>query len=488
MKRFRLKSTAVTARCLRLCVCQLTAVWIVAFSLTVAAQQAASVNPIYGKAFNLAIKIVDTNTHRQILAAGGDYGAEWTRDIAINSWNGVSFIRPKVAETSLWSVTEGKAKVGHQYWDKIIWVIASLNHYQVNADKTFLKQAYQCGVATMNELEHSEFDATYGLFKGPSVFNDGIAGYPEPIFDPANNSTFVLDHKNSRDIKTLSTNCIYYGAYQALAKMSVLLQVDAPKRKVFLQKGERLKANILKHLYNPNQNKLNYLIDHQGKIDPSQEGMGISFASIFGILTPTSAKSVIGNAHTSTFGLTSIYPDFPRYNADTPGRHNNIVWPVVNGFYAKAAILTANYQKFDQELKALAHLAMDSDKGNQDFKEIYNPYTGKPDGGWQSGVLTKSCNLQTWSATAYIDMLLFGVVGLRFDDPNQLVFKPYLPEALGKMTLKGLKYRNQEIEVSLEGKGTQIKSFTVNGKPQAKAVVLGNGQGKKKIHIVLTKN
>jgi hypothetical protein len=485
MKRMRFKKTDHSFTCIKRSGIYLALSFMLAIALPLGAQQVIAKDPLYAKAFNLAVKIVDTNTHQQILAAGGDYGAEWTRDIAINSWNAVSLIRPGVAQHSLWSVTENKQLVGHQYWDKIIWVIASLNHYQINQNKTFLKEAYRCGAATMKALENAEFDATYGLFKGPSVFNDGIAGYPEPIFDPSNNSTFVLDHKNAKNIKTLSTNCIYYGAYKALAKMADLLQQPAAQSKSFTLKGERLKANIVKHLYDQKQNRLNYLIDHRGKVDSSQEGMGIAFAAIFGVLDPTAAKAVIGKAHTSAFGLPSIYPDFPRYNADTPGRHNNIIWPVVNGFYAKAAIVTGNYQKFDEELKVLAHLAMDADKGNQDFKEIYNPYTGKPDGGWQSGVHTKSCNVQTWSATAYLDMVLYGVFGLRFDQGHQLVFKPYLPKGMDQITLNDLKYGGQTISISLTGKGSKVKSFIVNGKTQAQPAIASTGRGHTTIKIVL---
>lgn len=62
-------------------------------------------NTNFADAYNLAMNTVDINVRRGILAAGSDYGGEWTRDIAINSWNGVSLLRPKVAEKSLWSVT-----------------------------------------------------------------------------------------------------------------------------------------------------------------------------------------------------------------------------------------------------------------------------------------------------------------------------------------------------------------------------------------------
>src|ERR1035437_10846000 len=74
-------------------------------------------NSNYADAYTLAINTVDINTRRGILAAGGDYGGEWTRDIAINSWNAVSLLRSEVAEKSLWCVTLNKESIGHQYWD-----------------------------------------------------------------------------------------------------------------------------------------------------------------------------------------------------------------------------------------------------------------------------------------------------------------------------------------------------------------------------------
>jgi hypothetical protein len=361
-------------------------------------------------AFKLALNTVDINTRRGILAAGADYGGEWTRDIAINSWNGVSLFRLAVAEESLWSVTVDKDTIGHQYWDKIIWTIAALNHYQATGDYVFLKQAYACSAKTMQRLEVQVFDPGYGLFKGPSVFNDGIAGYPEPVFEPGNNSSAVVDHKNSVNIKCLSTNCIYYGAYQALAQMSILLHQPGAITTAYKQKAALLKANILKHFYDGNH--LNYLIDQNGKVDQSQEGLGISFAVIFGVMDGDKAKQLIGNAVVSKFGITSITPDFPRYAAKMPGRHNNIIWPMVNGFFAQAAITSDNYTTFANELSNQTHLALDADKGDYDFREVYNSYTGKPDGGWQANGTQypnyhwESCKLQTWSATAYIAMVV----------------------------------------------------------------------------------
>lgn len=58
---------------------------------------------------------------------------------------------------------------------------------------------------------------------------------------------------------------------------------------------------------------------------------------------------------------------------------------MVNGFFAQASAKTGDTSAFKKELKGLTQLALDKDKGNGDFWEIYNPYTGIPEGGWQNG-------------------------------------------------------------------------------------------------------
>ena len=313
------------------------------------AQQLITNNPLVNDAFKLAVQTVDINVRRGVLAAGADYGGEWTRDIAINSWNGVSVLRPEIAEESLWSVTKGRDTIGHQYWDKIIWAIAAYNHYKVTGDKEFLKQAYACSAKTMQQLEGQTYDPKYGLFRGPSVFNDGIAAYPEPVYDPANPSGAATDHPGTRYIKCLSTNCIYYGAYIAFDKMAQLLNVNNEQTRAYAQKAADLKQNILKYLYNKDNNSFNYLIDQNGGTAKYQEGLGISFAVMFGVIDEDKANQLISNAAVSKYGLTTIYPTFPRHSEAKPGRHNNLIWPMVNGFFAQAAIDSKSYPVFTEE-------------------------------------------------------------------------------------------------------------------------------------------
>ena len=135
------------------------------------------------RSVELAVKTVRYNIRDSILAAGADYGGEWTRDVAINTWNGTDLFIPEVMERSLWHVTDGRRTVGHQYWDKIIWVQGAYYHYLLTRDTNFLKEAYICSRNTMKQLETVAYDPSYGLFTGPSVFNDGISAFEEPIYD-----------------------------------------------------------------------------------------------------------------------------------------------------------------------------------------------------------------------------------------------------------------------------------------------------------------
>lgn len=451
------------------------------FTVFLQAQTLRSDNERLNDAYRLAVNTLDINTRRGILAAGGDYGGEWTRDIAINSWFGASLLRPQVAQRSLWSVTINKESIGHQYWDKIIWVIAAYNHYLVTGDKDFLRQAYLCSVTTIKELETTVFDPKYGLFMGPSVFNDGIAAYDEPIFNPQVHSSATVDHLKPFTVKCLSTNCVYYGVYKTLIEMQKQLRMEASLSTPIVEKAEALKSNILKYLYNPERGTFNYLIDQNGGVDHSQEGLGLSFAVVFGVVDKEQALRAIANTVVSDYGITSIYPDYKRFSPQMPGRHNNIIWPMVNGFFSNAAVFVGSYKTYDHELNSLISLALDEDKGNYSFFEIYNPYTGKPDGGYQFGENNPehhwvSCRLQTWSATAFINMVHSGLLGLRLM-PDGILFQPHLPDGIQVAELSGIRYRNISLDITIKGKGSRIKSFRINGKQQANPFVSSSAKG-----------
>ncbi len=427
------------------------------------------------KAYELAVSTVENNIDGGLITAGGEYGGEWTRDASINAWNAGSLLFPREAENSLWAVTENRALIGHQYWDKIIWVHGAWNHYLVTGDEEFLSLAFPCCAATMEQMEESVFDARYGMFKGPSVFNDGISAYEYPVYDGNLVYEGVLENLPTEQIKCLSTNVIYYMAYEDLAKMA-LKTGDSGLARVYGDKAGALKQAIRTELYDPWSGRLNYLIDQNGDVHEFQEGLGCALAVLSGILDDDEAYRLCGGMHVGKHGLPSVWPDFKRFTAEKPGRHNNLVWPFVNAFYAQAALQSGHPERFAFELRNLADLAVNKSAGS--FLEIYNPETGLEDGGWQIEIPRHSCKDQTWSATGYIRMIINGLFGVGFEDgymtvrPDETVAREF-----GPCSIKAIPYGKGHVNISLVPAGSKEKGIYVNGRKTDDAVILRSNAG-----------
>lgn len=428
-----------------------------AFHSKAFAQTITTNNSTLNSAFEMALNTLNKNiTPEGLILAGGDYGGEWTRDCAFNSANAASLLCSEAAEHSLWSVTNNRTSVGHQYWDKIIWVIAAWKHYMITADNSFLRDATKCAKATIAELESTCFNPNYQLFTGPAVFQDGIAGYDEPIYQPGNNSSFVLDH-NAKQIMCLSTNCVYYQAYQCLANMVWQSGSDGTN---FDNKAKQLKKAIRSHFYDKKNNRLIYLIDQNGKKHTQTEALGVAFAVLYDIVNRSEAQRLLSGVHITPYGVPCVYPSFARFSTQKPGRHNVMIWPHVNMIYASACAHVKATKQFYFEIDNLAKLAVD----NKGFYEIYDPATGKPSGGYQCGHLWDPCHDQTWCATGFLRNIIHEVFGIRVG-LRGLKFRPMGMSDGSKCVLKGIRFHNNIINITVtgNGKGDSPKSCRING-------------------------
>ena len=423
--------------------------------------------------------------------AGGGYDQPWTRDASFNSWNAASFVEPSVAKNTLWAVCEKgpdgtlTIRQDNQWWDKVIWLTGVWNHYCVTGDKEFLAKAYPVAQDELARMQRDHYNASYGLLEGPAVFADGIAGYPEPPYDPANKGSFVLDHHYTSQIMALSTNCVYCNAYQSAAKMAAALGRPASEAKGYAQSAAALRIAINAHLWMPSKSTYGFFMHGagplEGKLDPTQEGIGQSFAILFGVASPAQAQSILNAVHRTPQGLTTSWPHFARFDDQHPGRHNVVVWPLVNGIFASAAVKSGRTDLFQSETDNLARLAAGS---GGHFFEIYNALTGVPDGGWQNGGHWPSQPDQTWSATAYLRMIYAGLFGMTFT-PDALTLSPTLPASWGPVTLANVAYRKAVLTISLTGSGHRVKRVLYDGKPLARPVIPGTATGPHRVEIML---
>jgi hypothetical protein len=127
---------------------------------------------------------------------------------------------------------------------------------------------------------------------------------------------------------------------------------------------------------------------------------------------------------------------------------------------------------------------------NSGFWEIYNGHTGVVDGGWQRlGDTVKfhwgSQPDQTWSATAFLDMIHTGLFGLDLTDRG-MRFAPDLPAGWGDVTLENLRYRDATLTIALHGAGTRIRSFTLDGRRVHGNTVPATLDGTHTVEITLT--
>lgn len=401
-----------------------------------------------------------------MLRAGRDYKTPWTRDASINTWQTMSFIEPDVSRTTLLAVcdtdNEGEPVIQPdvQTWDQIVWSVGAYNYYLTTGDENFLRISHGIVGRALEAHRKNSFNAEYGLFTGGSFFNDGISGYPLVCHHPKLKDSFAPSHPIVETIMCLSTNCLYCEAYRIYGKMSELLGFTEKAEEARLY-HRKLKDRVNNYFWSEELNRYRYIVFPDGHSDDSQELSGHAFSVLFDICPEEKRRELLENLVISQGGAVSIWPPFEGlYSDEKPGRHNNVVWPFLNGMLIEAAADCGLYGFVGEELKRITDLF----KGSKfRLSEIYSPYTKKAFGGWQVDRVWDSCRDQTWSATCYIGAFIHGVFGIKVQEKS-ISFAPCVPEKLRNAELAALKIRGRDLSVSIKGYGNRIEKFILDGK------------------------
>ena len=433
------------------------------------------------------------------LMAGLDYNTPWTRDSAINTWNGAGLLCSDVARSTLLSVLkdeQGKVMIGGQYWDAIIWTIGAWSYYLYTGDHELLKLAFMAVKNSLAFFEESEFTPDLNLFRGAACYGDGVAAYPD-IYAQTNGSSSILAWPRVNPdlaskpgvglpMHALSTNCLYYQAYKLLELMAY--ELHEPIDPHWGEKALALKTAINQHFWNAETGTYRYLIDPFGNCD-HQEALGHAFALLFGVANEEQVQSILKQQYVTAHGVPCVWPPFERYSSEDGyhfGRHCGVVWPHIQGFWSQAVL---EHRRMDLFTHELYNLATKADRDSQ-FAEIDHPGTGEVYGGRQEGCpeksgIWKSCTRQTWSATAYLRMILLGVFGLNFDY-NGITLQPHVPDQLTEIKLYNIPYRSMVLDIEIHGSGSRVLDCTINGKVADPPHIPADGEGYQKIIIRMT--
>ncbi len=405
------------------------------------------------------------------LMAGMDYNTPWTRDAAINTWYGLGLLAPEIAKNTLLSVLERRnqtVQIGGQYWDAIVWVTGAWQAYLYSGDKSLLALTYVAARNSIQFFEETEYDLKDGLFRGGGCFQDGVAAYPDAFIMPDYQSGILswVDHFPDKKsipgyglpMKALSTNCLYYSAYNILWEMAAELGWTAPTN--WRGKAEALKDAINKSFWDESNKKYRYLIDVEDTQE-REEGFGNAFALIFGVATPEQSEQVIKNQTITAHGIPCIWPSYERYNSPDGlsfGRHSGTIWPQVNAAWADALVVHGHREMAYRETESLAKKAC----RDMQFVEIYHPIHGAPYGGLQENpkerkiVTWEACNRQSWCASGFIFMVLKTFFGMNFSKEG-IDFHPYLPESVDSIELQNLPYRRANLNIRIERRSSKTE-------------------------------
>jgi hypothetical protein len=405
------------------------------------------------------------------LRAGGGYDDPWTRDAAINAWQGGSWLLPDVAGETLVMVCRDDGGVTRvvdddQWWDRLLWVVGARHHALLTGDRDWLEWAYAAGAATAEVLHTRHHDRCRGLYRGPAVMQDGISGYPAELHERARaGESFVLDHAGSDRWMCLSTNIVHVMAQRALAAMARDLGRDG--------RGHALRAAgtaaaVDRCLARGDSPLYSYVLDcgddsgQRVRRFDHQEALGHALAVLAGLPDPARARRIAAALHREPMGVVNVWPR-PEPLAASFTRHGDACWPMVMGLWAQAVAATGDAAAFGEDLGRLVDLALGCADGEA-MAELHDPRTGAADGGLQAGRRWRSEPDQTWTATAVIGVVLHALAGLA-PRPGGLRVRPVLPPGLGPVTVEGVPYRAAVVDLHLSGAGAAVVALRVDEVP-----------------------
>ncbi len=445
------------------------------------------------------------------LVAGLSYPDPWTRDAAFNTWSGAGLLIPDVAKNTLLScltrgdasagmgkdcndvdgsrVPEGVVSISGQYWDRIIWAVGAWSYYCQNGDREFLALALEAVRNSLTYLEENEWDEGMGLFRGGACIADGLGAYGDVHSNVGTSGIYEWPKKNpdkrypkgaGLPLMALSSNCLYVEGYRIASEMA--RELSGEVEPAWNGMREKVIRGIQAHLWDEAGGFFRVYCDPWGGSGPRQECLGNCFALLFNVATGEQRARILENQPFDKYGPPAVSPDYPRYaEAGVPiqhtpkGRpdiaaenlvlsqftglragiagHGGAVWPLMMGIHGEMALREGRADLFERELHLMAEIFC---------RAVQSPEIVHPDCGAPGGALveaggtretidrTASCYRQTWSATSYLRMVLFGLLGIECS-PSGLAFRPHLPKGMDHLVLWGMPWRDASLDIEIRG-------------------------------------
>ena len=425
---------------------------------------------VYNMGLDEMVKAVEPNL---TLRTGEWWGGVWTRDMSYSIILSMAYMQPTIAKNCLLLKINQLGKIIQDTgtggsWpvstDRMVWVSAAWEIYKITADLDWLRCVYPVIERSLKDDFVNVYDVETGLVMGESSFIDWREqSYPKWMKP--------IDIYKS---KCLGTNALHYRALWILGRMGEILGKE--EAGMYKKKAEDLKEAINKYLWMPDKGYYGqFLYGRNGNVlSPRSETLGESLCVLFDIASPEQQQSIIEHMPVLSYGPTIFYPQI----CDVPSYHNNALWPFVTSFWTMASSKVQNENAVIHGIGSIYRAAalFATNKENFDAQN----------GDWGATELNSSIML--WSLSGNLALVHRVLFGINFNE-DKIVFRPIVPKAMsGSRKLTGFLYRNDVLDIEMEGYGSNIASFILDGKEIPEPIFEGNLWGKHTIKMILDNN
>ena len=403
------------------------------------------------------------------ITAGAKWPDVWTRDTSWGAMLAFALIAPEQVRRSLMVKVDADGRIIQDTgtggsWpvstDRMAWALAAWELYCVEGDRAWLRSAYDVIRRSAEADLLTAYDPETGLFRGESSFLDWREqSYPR-----------WMDAKDIYQSQALGTNAIHYATYRILAEMARTLGEPAAR---YDDAADSVRRGMNEHLWQPRRGyygQYRYGRNYPS-LSPRAEGLGEALCIIYGVAPPGQRELLARRMPVVPFGVPSFWPYIP----DVPPYHNAGIWPQVVGFWAWASAEAGNAAGVEHSLASIYRAAALFLTNKENMVASTGHFEGTE---LNSDRLIGSVagNL----ATVY--RVLFGVRAR----PDRLVFAPFVPRPYGgERTLRGLRYRDAVLTVTVRGFGSAPARVLLDGHPVARAEIPASLKGEHRLEIVL---
>jgi len=422
--------------------------------------------------YNLAVDELCLDREADGTYRTGQYwGGVWTRDMSYSAILSLAHLDPDGMKKCLLRKVDRKNRIIQDTgtggsWpcstDREVWIAAAWEIYLETGSEAWLRQIYGIVKRSLEADRAVVWNPATGLYRGESSFIDWRQQSYPTWMQPA----------DIAQSECLGTNAVFYRALDVMSMMARKLghRNDAKK---YSQQASQLKQAINSYFWMEGEGYYaSYIYGRDSRVlCPRSETLGESLCILWDIADSAKAATIMRKMPVAPYGPTVFSPQIA---ARDSAYHNNGIWPFVTSFYGKAAAKAGNRAALLHALGSNARAAAVFGSNMENFVAT--------DGSKNTALDSPR---QLWSIAGYIGLTRSALLGISYEQDG-IRFAPLVPASmLGSRSLKGLKYRDMTLNVTVTGEGSLIKSFTLDGQ-QSEPFVSESLRGVHDVMIVMT--